>query len=609
MWLFRAESAHFHGSLQANEPQRPSREIKILLKILLHFLQNSALPRHDIYSHEPLHLNLTAPYTTMSLADLPTELDERILEYLPILDRSNIVLVSKYYQRIGEPLLYKSIRFLGHRDARIKRLLTTLLRRRYLRRLVKSFELSLDQDEPLFRDEGPPLDDDTHYPPSPAQGLICELLWSEIVEIKKVLENLTSRYNTSPEWRSTWFAKIFEPYPSYDGALALLLCLITQVTTIVLEVSPYRPLIFTQVALLSHDWDYIEEEKSDSPFNKLEVLQVADDGLGGDASVTIRPSVKELVLAQKRCCALSAPPNTSKVACALQRLHFIGVEFDPQVLETAIKSSFLANLKHLFVYGLGMERYDGLPPSPWATFNYRQLKYAMQVHLPRLEEFCWQGMPSHPLNGIVPFGSFSQFLQLKLLHLDYNFFLGGTAVQYEQVELPDLETLLAYLPPQIELLELEPIGWPVIQRACSEAVKEGNLAHFKALYNLQNSADRISPKKTIRLIVDMQDWPHDHVYFATRDFAIDELAIRLFRFFADGFKPLGIKLHLKYSMGPCEYGHTCRTLVKPGFTATSIYYDEYAEFMKLVEGAGTKTPKTEEIVLDNEEIDNLDTCL
>jgi hypothetical protein len=148
-------------------------------------------------------------------------------------------------------------------------------------------------------------------------------------------------------------------------------------------------------------------------------------------------------------------------------------------------------------------------------------------------------MPSYPLNGVVPFGSFSQFPQLKILQLDYNFFLGGTAVGYEQVDLPDVETLLSYLLPQIELLELELVGWPVIQRACSESVEEENLAHFKALYNFQNSADQVSPKKTIRLIVDMQDWPHDHVYFATRDFAIDELAIRLFRFLADGFEPFG----------------------------------------------------------------------
>jgi hypothetical protein len=608
MWLFGTESAHFHGSLQANEPQGPSREFENFPEFLFNFFPNSALPRRDTSSRKPLHLNLTAPCTTMSLTGFPTELDERIIKYLPTPDRTNIVLVSKYYQRIGETLLYKSIRFLGHRDARIKRLLTTLLRRKHLRRLVKSFELSLDQDEPLFLDEGPPLDDDTHYPPSPVQGLICELLWSEIVEIKKMLENLTSRYNISPELRSTWFAKVFEPYPSYDGALALLLCLITQVTTIVLEVSPHRPLVLTQVALLSHDWDDTEEEKLDSPFNKLEVLHVVDDGPGGDVSVTIRPSVKELVLAQKRVRALSVPPNVSKVACALQTLHFIGVEFDPQVLETAIKSSFLANLKYLFVYGLGMGRDDGLPPSTWANFNYRHLKYAMQVYLPRLEEFYWQGMPSYPLDGIVPFGSFSQFPQLKILQLDYNFFLGGTAVEYEQVDLPDVETLLSYLPPQIELLELEPVGWPVIQRVCSESVEEGNLAHFKALYNFQNSADQVSPKKTIRLIVDMQDWPHDHVYFATRDFAIDELAIRLFRFLADGFEPLGIKLHLKYSMGPCEYGNACRTLVKPGFTAQTIFYDEYAEFMKLVED-GTKTPETVKIVLDDEELANLDTSL
>jgi hypothetical protein len=75
-----------------------------------------------------------------------------------------------------------------------------------------------------------------------------------------------------------------------------------------------------------------------------------------------------------------------------------------------------------------------------------------------------------------------------------------------------------------------------------------------------------------------------------------------------GSSLLGIKLHLKYSMGPCEYGNACRTLVKPGFTAQTIFYDEYAAFMKLVED-GTKTPETVKIVLDDEEIANLDTSL
>jgi hypothetical protein len=61
----------------------------------------------------------------MSLQDLPTELDLRILDHLEGSDLSRMTRVNKYYRRVGEPLLYHSIKLYSHQDDRLKLLLVT----------------------------------------------------------------------------------------------------------------------------------------------------------------------------------------------------------------------------------------------------------------------------------------------------------------------------------------------------------------------------------------------------------------------------------------------------------------------------------------------------
>jgi hypothetical protein len=77
----------------------------------------------------------------MPLQDLPTELDIKILSYLDDEDLACVTRVSKYYRKIGEPILYATIYLWEHEDYRIKQLLLTLLHRHDLRGAMRTFRL------------------------------------------------------------------------------------------------------------------------------------------------------------------------------------------------------------------------------------------------------------------------------------------------------------------------------------------------------------------------------------------------------------------------------------------------------------------------------------
>jgi hypothetical protein len=107
--------------------RRHGARTRALRSLKLSLLTTTAALYYRHYTHFRLR-----GYLGMSLQALPTELDVLIVRYLDTQDASQLTRVSKYWRRIGEPVLYANIRLYDDKEDWINALLDTLLKRREL---------------------------------------------------------------------------------------------------------------------------------------------------------------------------------------------------------------------------------------------------------------------------------------------------------------------------------------------------------------------------------------------------------------------------------------------------------------------------------------------
>jgi hypothetical protein len=188
-----------------------------------------------------------------------------------------------------------------------------LLCREDLRELIKSFRLCRDVRNRPF--EGLPPLGLVHRIALFASAYGSEfdnLLWSHVENIKKTIEDLTTRYNLARAGRTLWFARLFENFPIYDGALSLLLCLATQVVSIHLDLSEQHRLLLTQDILTRVDWKPSDPEMSNGPFSQLKTLTIAGtEPYHPRSAVAIHPSLEEVRLLWSASCSFFVPEKLS----------------------------------------------------------------------------------------------------------------------------------------------------------------------------------------------------------------------------------------------------------------------------------------------------------
>lgn len=158
----------------------------------------------------------------MSLQALPTELDLEIIENLDRDSQSQVTQASKYYRRTGLPVLHKQITLYNNEDWKIKLLLTTLLCHDDLRHLVKKFILLDSDEDDLYL---PNLTDNILFYTNEKATAVSDLLWSQDSAVRDAIVKMCVHHRFQVELRAVWFAKISDPYPLFDGHLALVLCL------------------------------------------------------------------------------------------------------------------------------------------------------------------------------------------------------------------------------------------------------------------------------------------------------------------------------------------------------------------------------------------------
>lgn len=181
-----------------------------------------------------------------SLQDLPTELDAHIIGYVDHSDIERMTCVSKYYRKVAELLLYHAVYLGVDNDDLIKLLMLTLLGRPDLRPLMQSIEIDYSPQSRLH--PLPKLDTAIYLPNNRPQGALYHQLSSQVLVIKDTIEELLG-LNFDSQAKLALLAKVLEPFPYFDGALALVILLAHKVKHIDITRPPGHPLPMTRHVL------------------------------------------------------------------------------------------------------------------------------------------------------------------------------------------------------------------------------------------------------------------------------------------------------------------------------------------------------------------------
>jgi hypothetical protein len=162
----------------------------------------------------------------------------------------------------------------------------------------------------------------------------------------------------------------------FDGSLSLLLCLIPNVMTIYLDLTATHPLPTTLVVLGALEFHASEGTDPEVPFGKLERLFLSSHAESGCRyPVTISPGLQRLSVRGSSALELYGHGGpTRKGHDSLRVLEFQSADFHSQILENAISSSALANLRTLAVEGIGRGNIHSDGNYPRLQYNYRGLK-------------------------------------------------------------------------------------------------------------------------------------------------------------------------------------------------------------------------------------------
>jgi hypothetical protein len=446
-----------------------------------------------------------ATLSGMPLQDLPTELDIKILSYLDDEDLACVTRVSKYYRKIGEPILYATIYLWEHEDYRIKQLLLTLLHRHDLCGAMRTFRL-YNRSRPAH-DERRNLEW-PDKPLDPTGSDVGDSLWRHMTYLRDALDGLLGPHALPTELKLTWHGKILEPYPSFDGALALLLCLATRLTDVYLEITWWQHLPMTMAALERVNWYNHGGEQIHQPFQELRTLTMSgyhSDPVAFDPIVL--PTITDLVVdcnSLLKHFRLADGLQTGPVA--LRVLELRRVNFDPAMLEELVGSSHIRHLERLEVFEIGhaYDEWGDESDRKWWQYDYRRLKQAMLTHLPELRVFTWANMDfPGDLIDIKPFGSFVDFPNLTSLRVVYPLLFNASGEEYAHQSPPALSSLCGIFPSGLESLTICQLEWSAFLDDF-KTKRDNEIAQSVLLQRLQGFSTNIQAKK-ITVEFDMGD--------------------------------------------------------------------------------------------------------
>ncbi|EOA81553.1 hypothetical protein ACJQWK_10545 [Exserohilum turcicum] len=343
----------------------------------------------------------------MSLAKLSTELDTRILEYLHD-DRSALSamsMVSKYYRRATEQLLYRELEFPRVTVRQIKCLAFTVAHREDVAKHVRSITI------PRPRRTVHPDDSST------SEGYESETL---------KLIGKAKAFCPSAPFFDKWLEDLRSCHVfhknsiSFDGHLALFLTQAINIEKIQLTITLDDSLEICR-KVISLDWQSHNAGAAAYPLNKLEDLFIAFNHLTDthaelDCCVTVAQSLKRLGLPNFHIQGLKVRGSCT---AALEELHLQDATLRPLTLVKALNSRQFGNLRRLNLDQI----YDPDAHTTEASwygepFDNRELSKALIKHTPLLEVFEYRGYISQAFAWPHELESLKGLTKLHTLRVD-----------------------------------------------------------------------------------------------------------------------------------------------------------------------------------------------
>jgi hypothetical protein len=196
------------------------------------------------------------------------EIDEMVLGYLPTPSLNALSMTSKYYRTIAEPHLHKNIVFAPGDTYGILNLLFSLLNRRELAQHIRSFTM-LKED---------PDDDESDADIDPKRSVVEALhsnVWMFVPKIKELIDELC--VDETFAFAMRWLGNVIEGGISYDGALALILCLAHKIQHLSLATTEDR--LYSTLHVMNKRWkQYRNEDSSENLQATLTTGAVGDVG-------------------------------------------------------------------------------------------------------------------------------------------------------------------------------------------------------------------------------------------------------------------------------------------------------------------------------------------
>ncbi|XP_014559201.1 hypothetical protein COCVIDRAFT_24478 [Bipolaris victoriae FI3] len=401
----------------------------------------------------------------MSFSKLSTELDTKILEYLHD-DRPSLTamsMVSKYFRRITEPILYRDLCFPEMTTIQMKQLLTIVLLRPQLAKHVRSFTMVPKRRNPLDRTDNTPSKEEME-----AWNNLHQANYPALFALSQKLKT----FRLNPQFVQIWFIHIldcaFSHYlasrdPFLDPFLAVFLILTTNIETINLTATLGESLRKCR-AILSIPWsgypvDGTQQEKE--PFNKLSDLCIAEDSFWENLydrsfDVSIPSRVKRLRLPGWDMSALHMQGETM---LALQHLDLRHVTVSPADLVQCLRTGQLANLRHLNLDGVE-ERVD---PAHGGHLDITILSRGLAQHTPSLEVLEMRET-AYSVVYCFNIGSLVELTRLHTLRIDIIHLVLAGGSGYDDPIDPH-----RILPASLRHLELTELQAEDVNQYCEEA--------------------------------------------------------------------------------------------------------------------------------------------
>ena len=436
----------------------------------------------------------------MSMDAISTEVDELIIESLRSEDVSAMSKVNKYYRGLAEKRLYRNLTF--HTDCyyRINRLFLTVVDRPDIAKLIRSFMLTRKPSS---------------HPISPVTDADRWAFWNEVTAVKALLEKMVK--GRGPDILIRWLSRIYAGKCFFDGALAAILCLATNLEDLHFEVPRHDHLPITK-ELLGYSWYRPKGSSEDFPFCKLKVLCTSDDGA---QTLPLLPKLEYLITSgaphwfdETNAQPVSFPYPTKLVGTNLRGLVIKGLDVDPAVLETILSSPTMFGVKELIVSGLRTQT-----GGPWTGYDLQNINKAIEINLPDLENLDWSHQKLNTLARSC-FGSFKDSSKLRALEVDAQFL---STDNHPSLHLTHPQE---YLPDSLVALHI------------------ASLKEDDEKIDLALEAARTIGLKVIDLSLNLERWESEHVFDDTAVYELPKARRKYFRKKVAEMATLGIEMHV-----------------------------------------------------------------